>query len=187
MNVDGPDRSDPNQRPNRSLDMKIEREILDAEQQAIRRDLDAVGVRVSSVWDLVNTGSPYGPAIPVLMKHITRPYSFKIQAGIARALGTPEAYRFFPQIVDLYKAAPHKTGLGLKDGLAVAISILAKKEDVGLIADLTRDKALGQSRSYFIGVLRKWRSRIPVAASVLIEMADDPELAAEINRGKKKS
>lgn len=55
------------------------------------RDLNAIGYAVSSVWDLVNTASPYAEAVPVLFRHLQRSYPVQIRDGIARALAVKEA------------------------------------------------------------------------------------------------
>ena len=64
---------------------------LGAEEQALVAELAGVGVRVASVWDLVNEKSSYAAAIPVLTRHVKLPYHPKIREGIARALTVKEA------------------------------------------------------------------------------------------------
>ncbi len=45
----------------------------------------------TSAWDLANSKENYPAAIPVLLKHLRRPYHPVIRDGIARALTVPEA------------------------------------------------------------------------------------------------
>lgn len=79
--------------------MKAEREKALAQREAelslveapLIADLASVGVNVHSVYDLVNTASPYGHAIPVLLDHLRRQYPDVIREGIARALAVRQA------------------------------------------------------------------------------------------------
>jgi hypothetical protein len=56
-------------------------------------DLAAVGFRVNSVRDLVNTAGPYPEALPMLLSHLQRSYPVQIREGIARALAMKGASR----------------------------------------------------------------------------------------------
>lgn len=56
------------------------------EQGNLLADLKSVGVSAGSVWDLVNTREKYAAAIPVLVRHLSRPYSRRVKEGIVRAL-----------------------------------------------------------------------------------------------------
>jgi hypothetical protein len=77
------------------LELAIERAErsarLSAEEAPLAEDLRAVGLSASSAWDLVNSKEPYSQAVPVLLKHLQRPYSDRIREGIARALAIPQA------------------------------------------------------------------------------------------------
>jgi hypothetical protein len=54
-------------------------------------ELRAAGFQVESAWDFVNTSAPYPEALPILLRHLQRPYPGQIREGIARALGVQEA------------------------------------------------------------------------------------------------
>lgn len=67
--------------------------LLDGREAQFRReeaplvaDLQEAGVRVESVYDLVNRGDDYPNAIPVLRAHLQRPYTPPVLEGIVRAL-----------------------------------------------------------------------------------------------------
>jgi HEAT repeat protein len=51
--------------------------------------LNDAGVHVQSIWDLVNSAGPYPKAIPVLLKHLSKPHPPSVREGIARALASP--------------------------------------------------------------------------------------------------
>ena len=54
-------------------------------------ELRESGFEVDSAWDLVNTSTPYPRALPILVKHLERPYPDRVREGIARALAVGDA------------------------------------------------------------------------------------------------
>jgi hypothetical protein len=67
------------------------REEMKPEQTPLLADLAAAGVKVDSVWDLVNAKWPYAAAIPVLAAHLQCVRHAILREGIGRALTAPEA------------------------------------------------------------------------------------------------
>ena len=61
------------------------------EETPLVADLNSIGFKVDSVWDLVNSPNNYDKAIPTLSKHLDRDYSVDIGEGIIRALTIPSA------------------------------------------------------------------------------------------------
>jgi hypothetical protein len=78
----------------READRVIERDLLSS--------LADIGLRVQSVWDLVNSSDPYPAAIPILMEHLRIAYPDRVREGIARALTVPDADSFFGELIDLF-------------------------------------------------------------------------------------
>ncbi|MBX7102567.1 MAG: hypothetical protein K1X57_00695 [Gemmataceae bacterium] len=62
-----------------------------AEEVPIIADLAAVGVDAESVWDFVCKRAAPFEAIPVLVRHLGKPYSPAVQEGMIRAIGVPWA------------------------------------------------------------------------------------------------
>jgi hypothetical protein len=56
------------------------------DEAALVEELRLAGLEVSSVYDLVNTASPYPDAIPILIRHLELPHEKIIREGIIRAL-----------------------------------------------------------------------------------------------------
>jgi hypothetical protein len=79
-------RNDERQRKRQELEA-----LLEENERPIVEELNSVGRPVTSVWELVNTTETYPEAIPVLRRHLSRPYHPKIREGIARALAVREA------------------------------------------------------------------------------------------------
>ncbi|AZI37933.1 hypothetical protein NT2_13_00160 [Caenibius tardaugens NBRC 16725] len=63
-----------------------------AQQELLVADIRRAGYPVEySVYELVHTADSYPDVIPVLVKHLSLPYSDRIKEGIARALTVVEA------------------------------------------------------------------------------------------------
>jgi hypothetical protein len=148
------------------------------EQAMLLRDLSAVGVKVSTVWDLVNTSASYTVALPILLDHLKRPYSDGIREGIARALAVRATRPIgWSLLVDEFS----KTELSnerVKDGLAVALAGASDDTVISELIDLARDKRHGASRVLLLLGIK--RSKSPEARSAIKQPADDPELKKEI-------
>lgn len=164
---------------------------LKVEEEPLLLDLREVGCRVESVWDLVNTSKKYSDAIPVLLKHLERPYSDRTKEGIARALAVaePAVRRAWPTLVEQYRNAQAGFGvvtpgdekkhrLGAKDALACALSTAVTDETLSELIDLIKNRAHGESRLLLLPALRQ--SKNVLAKQALKELLDDPELAVEI-------
>jgi hypothetical protein len=134
------------------------------------------GVLVETVWDLVNTASPYPEALPILLAHLPRPYPAAVQEGIARALAVPATRALGWEVLTrLYREEPVAR---VKAGLAAAIAAASANEVLEDVLALVRDRRHGESRVLLLSALR--RSRDPRAAAALVELADDPDLTKEI-------
>lgn len=162
------------------------RERTEAERQArqvelrraeepLRRDLLKVGVSIASVWDLVNTASPYPAALPVLLKHLTQAYPGPVKDGIARALAVPQASFAWPTVVQAYR---EEHDARVKDGLAAALAVIGGNERLDEIIALAGDRTHGFSRVLLLGALE--RSREPRATAALMALGSDPDLQHEI-------
>ncbi len=162
---------------------------LRAEEEALLKDLSAVGWQVDSVWDLVNTSANYAEAIPVLLRHLLLPYSDRTREGIARALAVPTARTAWPTLVEEYRKAPMGMGpiapgeaeelrLGAKDGLACALAATATEDVMPELVALAKDPSHGPSRCLFLSALK--RSKSDMARAALKELASDPDLKKEI-------
>ena len=164
-------------------------EQLRSAARPIIEDLGSVGVKVESVWDFVNTNEKYERAVPVLLKHLQRDYPNRIRDGLARSLGRPWARSMaWEQVLAAYLAEPNKSRVappgqvgspgGPKDGMAVALSEMARPEDLDVIIDLISDPKNGLSRIFFVKNLS--RSRSSKAFETLSRLSRDPELHKEV-------
>lgn len=105
------------------------------EQIALLRDLAAVSVNVSTVWDLFNTSASYIPALPILIDHLKRPYSDGTREGIARSLAVRSTRPIGWKVLVEEFSKTDPSNKCVKDGLAVA---LAGASDDTVISELIK-------------------------------------------------
>jgi hypothetical protein len=152
-----------------------EAEYRVAEAPLVEQLRDA-GFQLHSVWDLVNTSTPYLKALPILVRHLSLSYPPAVREGIARSLAVPEAKDVaWETLTRLYREEP---ALRVKSGLAAAIATAADDDTIGELIALVRDPTHGASRLLLLSALE--RSGDPRADLALKELSRDPELSKEI-------
>jgi hypothetical protein len=167
-------------------------------EQPLVEELQAAGFDVESAWDLFNRKEPwnrkervqpYPEALPILLKHLERPYPDRVREGIARALAVGregwtaaglDVRVAWEILARLYRQ--EEAGTDAKDGLAVAISAVAESIDDLLdeVIALARDATHGESRVLLLNALQ--RSPLPKARKALMELGGDPMLQKEVQR-----
>ncbi|MDZ7578227.1 MAG: hypothetical protein U0904_08655 [Candidatus Nanopelagicales bacterium] len=166
------------QRKKKAFDAELQQRVrvLTEAERPIVADLRDAGVRVDSVWDLVNTAEPYPDALPVLLEHLERGgYPDRVMESLARALAVKPAAVYWDRLVALYQA--QRVGSNAKDGLAVALAVTATQATLGELFDLVDDPANGDSRILLLGELKRLGG--PEGRSKLEALVDDPELGKE--------
>lgn len=164
------------------------RQAIEAESRRIQRplleDLRAAGYDIDTVWDLVNTAADYSSVVPILLRHLRRPYPDKEREGIGRALAIPQSKSIWKDLVRLYREEGQTSA---KDGLALALAAAADDDVITDVIELIRDVGQGSSRIFFLMALK--RSRNPAADQTITDLAADPDLYKEIAfmRRKKRS
>jgi hypothetical protein len=163
----------------RDRQQEAERQARAAEwrraETSLVEELKAAGFAVDSAWDLVNTSAPYPDALPILVDHLQRTYPSRVREGIARALAVPQSKFAWDVLTRLYRDEGERDA---KDGLAVAISVVADDEVIDEVLALVRDERHGPSRILLLGALE--RSEDPRARAALMELGTDAELKKEI-------
>lgn len=143
------------QRKKASRDAELQERVavLRAAEQPIVADLGDAGVVVESVWDLVNTATPYPDALPVLMDHLERGgYPDRVMQGLGRALAVKPSVTYWDRLKALYLAA---RGPEEVDGVAVALAACATKQQFGDLVGFLSMEQGKQSRIYFLRPILK--------------------------------
>lgn len=135
-----------------------------------------VGIRISNIYDLVNTNQPYPAAIPVLINLLDENYtSSKIVEGIVRALTVKEARgKANRTLLKLYFETP-ATERGLRWVIGNAFATIITDEDIGDILKIVNDPLNGESRRMFVYALGKIKSK--EVEDALIQLLDDKDVA----------
>lgn len=125
----------------REIKRKAKEAELRADEAPLIIDLDAVGIKVVSVWDLVNSSANYADAIPVLYTHLSRAYRAETKEGIARALTVVNARGSAARFIlcelqsSLEKNTPHSVRWALANALTVVADSSMVKEIKTMISD----------------------------------------------------
>lgn len=153
-------------------------------------DLNSVGVKIDSVWDLVNTKSSYKAAIPILIAHLPKPYDIVNKEGIVRSLGVKEAKgKACRVIIDEYNRTP-KDQKDYRWTFGNAMSVILTPEYADEVIDIVEDESNGDSRHMFVASLSKAGSPkvIKVLESLLTDRSELIRTMAQkvLNRLNKK-
>lgn len=147
------------------------------EQQPLLQELATVGVNVDWVGRLLEIPSPHPCVYPILLDHITKPYSPWLSEWIGRAFARKSARPYvWDALITLLKA--HALGSGAVEGVMAAISEMAQPSGLHTLIDLLSDTSLGPSRIFLVGNLM--RSKRPEARSALVRNQSDHDLTVEI-------
>jgi hypothetical protein len=150
-------------------------ERLREAERPIVADLNAAGVTVDSVWDLVNTSDPYPDALPILLDHLERGgYPNRVMESLGRALAVKPTVVWWDRLKALY-LAPRSAGE--EDGTAVALAACATKAQQDDLISLLSVDERGDSRIYFLRPIKRLGG---VAGRQLLEsLREDPTLGIE--------
>jgi hypothetical protein len=163
------------------------RRQLDEDQKEIVAQINAAGIPIRYVHDLIPMRTPYPAAIPILLEHLALPHMPNIMDMIARSLAVPEAEYAHDRILrhlreDVAKPRDEKGVKGALDGLTVAVSLTKPKARIKELLEHAKDESLGDSRLLFLMRLR--RSKDPEIVEGLIGLAADPFFQTEMRTWK---
>lgn len=152
-------------------------------EEPLVQALNAIGLDVTSVWDLVNTRERYDAALPILAEHLGRDYPPEIQEGIARSMAVLQALPWRKDFIRLIRSRPpipKDKRDGFRDGLALAVANTTTLDNVWETIELLRDPMLGTSRILILTVFGKIKD--PEVREALLEMREhDPELRIAVS------
>lgn len=140
-------------------------------------ELAMVGIKIKSVWDLVNTSEPYPNAIPILVKHLSRSYHNRNKEGIVRALAMKDAKGIankavFEEYRKLPKESPEEPWIfHYRWAFGNTMRIIVTKDDLDDLIEIVTDESNGESRTGFIEALAKLKS--PKVIDVLHKLEHD--------------
>jgi len=152
---------------------------LDRLQHPLVEALNTAGVRVSSVWDLIDAPSEtYLCAIPLLAGHLALPYPAHIREGIARALAIRASRTIWKQLLQAYLEEEDRFAMGVKWALHLALYAAFDYSVMNDVIGLAIDRRHGVNRTLFVVALSRLRD--PRAHATVQALADDPDLASVV-------
>ncbi|TFZ42358.1 hypothetical protein E5C33_20050 [Stenotrophomonas maltophilia] len=78
--------------------------ILKEAEAGLVQELRGAGMKVDSVWDLVGWKGDNDAALRVLLAHAPIPYPERVREGILRALATPGARAWWPDLIEMHES-----------------------------------------------------------------------------------
>jgi hypothetical protein len=148
-----------------------------AAEQPLVEELREAGFDVESVWDLVNTSTPYPDALPILLNHLPKDYPKRIRSGIARSLAVPDAAFGWDVLLTQYRS---EADGDTRDGLAAALAQTATEPKLDDLIGLIDEPTCGGSRVLLLPGLKRVGS--PKAMAKLESLATDPFFENKANR-----
>lgn len=127
--------------------------FFEEDERDLIADLSSVGIRIKSVWDIVNSKKHYQEALPVLFLHLEKKHHQRVLEGIARAMAVPESKPYWESLRDRYS---RETNNGVRNALALALANSAGSEHKRQLLALMREKDNGASRAFFLDRLARW-------------------------------
>lgn len=154
---------------------------LKAEDRKVVDALRFAGIRVDSVYDLVNSRASYTAAIPILVRMLREVQHPRIREGIARALSVKEARDVAPELVGVFRTMRAETGpeLSAKWAVGNALAVAGSDAVVEGVIDLMRDPQHGWARAMLPLALAHAKKKRDAAVGALIDSLDDELLACQ--------
>lgn len=148
------------------------------EHQSLTDELSDIGIKITSIWELVNTKAKYPKAIPILLKHLGLNYSDSVKEGIIRALIVKEAKgKATSGLIAQYEKTPkEKDDLRWVIGYAIANTMTLL--DVDWILNTVADKSnMGSRRQLIIalGTVKTEKSE-----EMLINLLNDEQVLPQV-------
>ena len=124
----------------------------------LARDLRAVGLPVSDLWELVNAKAQYQVAIPVLIdwlrnveQRVPGPDQPRVREGLVRALSVSTARPgAAPVLIEEFRRASDFSETGLGWVIGNALSVVADDSVFNEIAALAQDPGYGKARQMIV-------------------------------------
>ena len=149
-----------------------------AEQPVLDDLAQSCGITLDTVWNLYKFPASRAEAIPVLLRHLVLDYPDAVLEGIGQGLADKSARPWWTELKAIYLNARREV---VRDRLAVSLAECAKREHYDDLLTFVADRALGESRIYFLRPINRIGNRIgPGQGRAVIErLADDPALGRE--------
>lgn len=148
-------------------------------EQPVLDDLEkSLGITLDTIWDLHTLPESNAKAVPVLLRHLVLDYPDRVLEAIGHCVADKSARPWWDELKSLYLKPQREV---VRDRLAAALSVCAKREHYDDLLTFTADPALGESRIYFLRPINRIGNRISpgLGRSVVEHWAQDAVLERE--------
>ena len=146
-----------------------------AAEEPLVAELNAVGVEVDSVWDLVNTDMAYPLALPILIRYLEAGgLPDRVLEGVGRALAVGPAVEFWDRLVELV-LSPSSDGQA--EGASVAMAASATAEQADELIRIVAETPRRPEHIFFLRPISKLAGER--GRDLLASLDSDPVLAIE--------
>ncbi len=151
--------------------------LREKESQRVAEALRNAGLKVNSVFDLVNSRSSYKEAIPILIELLPTIDENWIKEGVVRALAVKEAVgegvsRAMIREFEAISPSAPPSEQALKWAIANTLSVVARDPVFEEVSALARDKRHGKAREMLavaLGNMKKTSEAIDVLMDLLTD------------------
>lgn len=152
---------------------------LKDEEAILISEINDTGLKINSLWDLVNYKFRYPPAVlPILIRHLQKDYSAKTKEGIVRALAVKEAKGLVGSILISEYRNSVKDNSAYRWAIGNTMYQTITPNEVGEVIQIIKDKSNGVSRQMFAAALGKVKDAD--SETILITLLNDDEIVAHV-------
>ena len=164
----------------------LDEKFLDKDERPLVKELQAAGFKVHSAWDFVNTSKGYVDAIPILIRHLSKPYHPRNKEGIVRALAVREAKGIACKaLLEEYLKAS-KDDFHYRWTFGNTMERVITKEYISEVLEIVKNPDNGDSRHMFIRALGKLKAQDAKKTLEKLVKGDSEVIAKEAEKALKK-
>jgi HEAT repeat protein len=160
--------------------LQVEAQLASAEQPLLEA-LGQQGVRLFSVWELVNSAQTPAALIPTLCEHLAKPYPSKVREAIARALAVPASLSVWTSLESVFET---ERDPAVKWAVHLALAAAADRSVLDRLLRLALDRRHGRARALLAYSLGRMRDD-ERAAKALRVLTADTDIGVEAKRASR--
>lgn len=146
-----------------------------AAERPLVAELNAAGVIVESVWDLVSTETPYPAALPILVRYLEDgDLPDRVIEGVGRSLAVKPSIKFWDRLVGVLRAPSTD---GQLEGTAVALAACATTQNIGDLIHIVKETERIPQHVYLLRPI--WELGGEPGKELVTSLREDSVLAPE--------
>ncbi len=131
-------------------------------------ELRAIGIPLDNIGQLGNVRARYPLAVPILLRHLDRPYPPGVTGSILQALARPYSRVVFDEVLRCLKSRLGALSRDEEFCYGLPLSANASKDDLDRLVSIIVDPTYGRARSTLALRIARWKDpRVPPAIECL--------------------